>query len=284
VAKFEESKLVDCLLCGGKAAGRFAGKKHNIVRHVQRWHPDVLEKPKSSPITEALGRQAALAERGSITEREAHAELGALAACKLYRLCLSGNAVNEIRAMPEVLLKALRRSPAKSTMLGEGGHADEQVSKLTDYLRDLLRAKDVVLAIDGSTTRYAGGGKITLVSAESAELDHPVLLSVYIEVDGACDAEYYCTCLQETIKMYELTTSQIVGVVTDNAAVMPKSVKLAGFQHLPCSAHLLNLMLKAFADALDFSNLFGWRLFVDDAARRTAMARAGLEPAVFNSA
>ena len=64
---------------------------------------------------------------------------------------------------------------------------------------------------------------------------------------------------------------------------MPKSVKLAKMLPLPCAAHLLNLMLKAFAEAMDFSNLFGWRLFVDDSSRRKEMSAAGLKPGSFNN-
>jgi hypothetical protein len=236
-----------------------------------------------SPIAKALEQQRVIAERNKLTLPEAQAELGGLAAAHLLRHGLSGNQVSHIRLMPEHMLKALRVAPAKSTLLGEGGHADDIVEKLAGMIRLRLRGVRLVLAIDGSATRFAGGGKITIVTAESAELDHPLVLLVDIEQEGACDAEYYCRCLKECMKSFELTSEQIIGVATDNAAVMPKSVKLAELLPLPCAAHLLNLMLKAFAETMDFSDLFGWRLFVDDASRRTDMAQAGLRPGSFNS-
>jgi hypothetical protein len=285
LASYARTGTMCCLLCPpGDKARLLGGRPYTMSRHLERAHTNIEPPPKSSPIIQALEHQRVLAERSKLTLKEAQSEYGALAATGLLRRGVSGNTINEIRLMPEAMLRALRLAPAKSTLLGEGGHADDIVDKFVGTIREQLRGVSVVLAIDGSSTRYAGGGKITLVTAESAELDHPLLLLVDVEQEGACDAEYYRGCLEKVMELYELTPDQIIGVATDNAAVMPKSVKLAKMLPLPCAAHLLNLMLKAFAEAMDFSNLFGWRLFVDDSSRRKEMSAAGLKPGSFNSA
>ena len=117
------------------------------------------------------------------------------------------------------------------------------------HLCALLVGIPVALFIDGSDTHCSGFKKIIHVMADSAALDHLMLLAVQLEDEKSCNAAYVSTLLKDDITEYGIDRSQVV-VATDNTAVTPKGVRLAGLAHLPCVAHVIDLIL---------GDLFGWR-------------------------
>ena len=126
------------------------------------------------------------------------------------------------------------------------------------HLCALLVGIPVALFIDGSDTHCSGFKKIIHVMADSAALDHLMLLAVQLEDEKSCNAAYVSTLLKDDTTEYGIDRSQVV-VATDNTAVTPKGVRLAGLAHLPCVAHVIDLILGGIADALGFRDLFGWR-------------------------
>ena len=106
-------------------------------------------------------------------------------------------------------------------MLREGGACDDEVRDLKIHLCTLLAGIPVALFVDGSDTHFSHGKKIVHVMADSAALDHPMLLAVRLENDVSCNAVYYSALLNDVIDEYQLNRSNIVGVATDNTSVMP---------------------------------------------------------------
>lgn len=56
-----------------------------------------------------------------------------------------------------------------------------------------------------------------------------------------------CDFLREVAKKWKIL-DKIVAVITDNAAIMKEAIRLAGWLHVPCFAHTLNLVV---TDALN---------------------------------
>lgn len=79
---------------------------------------------------------------------------------------------------------------------------------------------------------------------------------------------------------FGIQSGDVVGVATDNTAVMPKAVQHAGLSHIPCLAHVGNLMIRAIVDTFDLEPLGGLRAFFAFCHLRVRAAmEIGLAPA-----
>jgi hypothetical protein len=172
------------------------------------------------------------------------------------------------------LLKVVDKLPSATTLRKEDGAQDIDVKSLRVYLGDLLRDTQVTLYIDASDTKYCGKLKVTFVIADAPTLPHPVLLEVKLESgEVSCDAQYHVNLIQAVIEQYGLDPAKIAGIATDNTNVMPRFVRDAGFDHFPCVAHVINLMLTVIAKALGLKDLLGWREFFARSQPRCNAAR-----------
>ena len=218
--------------------------------------------------------------RAKRTSSDAQRQIGHLAAVLLFAAGLSGSQIAYVGKTVLPLLLASRQLPSDTTLLKEAGVLDAEVARLRSHFRSKLREIPIALFVDGSDTHYCGSKKIIHVMADSAALDHPMLLTVRVEDEASCNAQYISTLLSDVIEEYELDRDHIVGVATDNTAVMPKGVRLAKLTHLPCAVHVIDLMLDGIAGELGFRDLLGWREFVAHSpARRAEMSKAGLNVA-----
>ena len=221
------------------------------------------------------------ATRSTLTAAEARHLLATKASMELFALGISAHTIDMMmREVALPLLFATGQLPCTATMLREGGACDDEVRDLKIHLCTLLAGIPVALFVDGSDTHFSHGKKIVHVMADSAALDHPMLLAVRLENDVSCNAVYYSALLNDIIDEYQLNRSNIVGVATDNTSVMPNGVRLAGLPHLPCAVHVIDLMLEGIAKELGFHDLLGWREFAGRSVpRRADMAKAGLNVA-----
>jgi hypothetical protein len=268
---------IRCAIPGCSAS--IAAKKFSIAAHLDTMHSDVANvraQASQQPTLEAVGA----IPRAALTASESQFKMGCMAATELFAAGLSARQVEMVRQRALPLLLAARTVPVAQTLLKEGGVLDQETAALTAHLIRTLDGIPVVLYVDGSDTDYSSGKKIIHVVADSIMLDAPMLLEVRLEDEASCDTEYYAKLLPEVIEKYHIDRANVVGVATDNTAVMPAGVRAAGLQHLPCVTHVMDLMLEAIAKELGFRELLGWREFVSkSAARRKQMKSAGLDVA-----
>ena len=257
-----------------------AAKTHSIKQHINRCHSDIGRVRAQPTIEQSMQKHSAT--RSTLTAAEARHLLATKASMELFALGISAHTIDMMREVALPLLFATGQLPCTATMLREGGACDDEVRDLKIQLRrTLLAGIPVALFVDGSDTHFSHGKKIVHVMADSAALDHPMLLAVRLENDVSCNAVYYSALLNDVIDEYQLNRSNIVGVATDNTSVMPKGVRLAGLPHLPCAVHVLDLMLEGIAKELGFHDLLGWRreFAGRSVPRRADMAKAGLNVA-----
>lgn len=177
------------------------------------------------------------------------------------------------------LLVAAGKLPCRQTILRGGGRVDEFVRLLKRRLASAVAHRKVVLVVDGSSTDYDGGVKMVNVVCITAAEDAPMLLRCDLATVDSMDAAYYGALLLSVLTEYNIAHENVVGVCADNTSVMPKFIKDAGFIHIPCCAHVINLMISALAEGLQVHDIFGWRQYVGrSTARRKRMLDAGLNP------
>ena len=276
---YRASSSVQCVLDSACSSKLFAAKTHSVKQHINRCHSDIGRVRAQPTIEQSMQKHSAT--RSTLTAAEARHLLATKASMELFALGISAHTIDMMmREVALPLLFATGQLPCTATMLREGGACDDEVRDLKIHLCTLLAGIPVALFVDGSDTHFSHGKKIVHVMADSAALDHPMLLAVRLENDVSCNAVYYSALLNDVIDEYQLNRSNIVGVATDNTSVMPKGVRLAGLPHLPCAVHVLDLMLEGIAKELGFHDLLGWHEFAGRSVpRRADMAKAGLNVA-----
>ena len=75
-----------------------------------------------------------------------------------------------------------------------------------------------------------------------------------------------------------LDKRDIVGVASDTTAVMPAAIQRAGLEHIPCWAHVCNLMVKELYNALGMKDIMRWRAYLVSKPRVDALEARGLHP------
>ena len=277
--EYKRMGTVQCVLVGRHCTPKgIAAKTFSITQHFDSKHKDTAGIRAQKTLPQLEERQVEM--RSTVTAIEAKAELGMLAAMQLFSLGASAHFIDAVRTSVLPLLLSARTLPSDSALLAPQRGLDEQATMLRARLRAVLRGIPVSLFVDGSDTKYSRRKKIIHVMADSAAIDHPVLLLVRLEDEASCDAPYFTRLLADVITEYELDRNNIVGVATDNTYVMPKSVRDAKLTHLPCAAHVIDLMLEGMASELGYRTLLGWRDFVGrSSARRAEMTKRGLSVA-----
>ncbi len=92
------------------------------------------------------------------------------------------------------------------------------------------------------------------------------------------DAAYLAQQLEAVIGGYGLDKRNIVGVASDTTAVMPAAIQRAGLEHIPCWAHVCNLMVTELYNALGMKDIMRWRAYLVSKPRVDALEARGLHP------
>ena len=268
---FDKTGYVHCALRGCRSM--MAGRKGTIVAHLADMHggPDaVRSQPTVKEVLQAPVR---------LNEKERMARCRHLAGAALTCIGVPAHQIDLMRALWP-LFQAGDGLPSDTTLLRpETGSLALETAALKKRFIGLLAGIPLALYTDAADTRYNRGCKIIHVMADSALLDHPMLLRVAVETSASCNANYYKDLLLSTMAEYNIQARNVVCVSTDNTAVMPAAVRLAKLPHAPCTVHVISLMLHSIANELGIRELFGWREFVQHSSqRRAAMRAAGLMP------
>jgi hypothetical protein len=247
----------------GHACKPVKAMKYAVDQHLAKSHAEYAPPAASAQLTlaQTFTRHQQLAARSQLTATDA---VNRIAVILCNRLAASGLPAEQIAGMQDLLplFKVIDALPSASTLLKEGGAQDSDVAELKKDLARRLEGHQITLYVDASDTKYCGRKKVTLVIADAPTLPHAVLLLVKLE-DGAksCDAAYHVELVVEVCREYGLHKDNIVGIATDNTAVMPRFVRDAGYEHFPCVAHVANLMVGVILKALGLKDLLGWREF-----------------------
>lgn len=279
--------LTGLLLCAldGCTEGVLAGKLDVILKHVE-WHIKMGLLQARSFIDTSLAtaaEQSSEAKRARTSaSRTRKNGIARLLAIMLFQLGLAANQIEGMRPLLP-LFQATAYIPKRSTITRKDrGIMAEYARLLVAELTKVVAGKDLIIYVDGSDTKFADDSKVVHVMADSPWFTHPILLAVVLE-DGtvSMDSEWYCKLITDVAATFKIKQWQIVGACTDNTATMPKAVRLAGLRHIPCMAHIINLMVTCIITAFGLEDLYGWRLFVAHSALRVAlMLVAGLDPRV----
>jgi hypothetical protein len=197
-------------------------------------------------------------------------------------LAAAGLSANQVACMGHLIpvLAAAEKLPSRPAITGPDGVLDREVAMLEGYLADKVLADiPVVLVVDGSSTHFAGGKKVLNVVAVSSMLDHAVLLLTQLEDDASITAEYIRDLVLRAMAKYKIKRENVVGLCSDNASVNLKAARLLDLPHIPCAAHVINLMVQGVVEELEVGDILGLRLVYANSQQRMAAARkAGAHP------
>lgn len=149
---------------------------------------------------------------------------------------------------------------------------------MREHIRGKVAGKPVVVVFDGGITRYNRGSDILSVLLDSPFLQRPVLLRAIDMKGKKKDAAFLAAQVSGVMRDYALQKDDIIGVASDTTAVMPAAIKLLGLDHIPCWAHVCNLMVKELYSALGISDVMQWRGYLVSQARVSALEALGLRP------
>jgi len=247
-----------CRKCPG---GRlFTAKKDRLINHYQSMH-------KVDPKQQTL---EAFTSVGSNEDRDN------LAMC-LVSYGLSLHMVHKVEGL-RPLFQTSSRLPCTSTLARANGTMDKSVSKVEAEMKRMLSDIPVTLTIDSSSTKFAERQHVVVVCADSAHLDHSLLLDAHVHRE-AQDSSYYAQRLLHVMKMYAIDPINVVGVATDNTATMPKAVWMAKLPHIPCISHVCNLMVGAIGKQFNLTHVLGFRVYLGNSHERVSrLQERGLHP------
>lgn len=121
---------------------------------------------------------------------------------------------------------------------------DCQYLKIKNQLKEELRgASHISLTTDGWTSR-------TMTSYQAITAHYFINWQIKSALLGCFECherhtgEYIKTQIMNLVSDWEIK-EKIVACVTDNAANMKAAVRLTGFEHFPCVAHSINLVVRA---------------------------------------
>jgi hypothetical protein len=263
----------------------FAAKKHTCMRHYEKVH-------QNRPITQSnLVVSVTAAPKCVVGEGEGAFPTTVLGAKKQAREASAAmfvsletppHQVDAMRGMLEKASVAAGGVASDTTMLKEGGSLDVAVTKvLKPFLQASIADTPGVLIVDAKgKNKYAGKKGLVHVMWSSAALDEPVLLHAQICPKGTSkNAKFYKELTQKVIGMYQIQRINIVGISVDNTNFNPCFVREIGCALLPCTTHVINLVIESVMTELKLSDMLGWKSYLAHSdARRDAMEAGGLNP------
>lgn len=255
-----------------KCAQTGVAKAHNIGIHLRGVH-------KAQPGIASKAHQHILQTFfEKLSDRDAQNYTAHLLGGFLVADGLSSGQVDSMRKYMPLFLVA-KTLPSRRALLREKGQIDKNIGKLKEGIRNAVKNRRIVLVIDAATSRFTGGASVITVSCITATEDEPMLLCCELEKKASMDAPYYSRLLQSVLDDYGINKKNVVGVSADNTSTMPRFIKDSGFIHIPCVAHVINLMFEAIAGRFQVDQVFRWKAYTSHATDRVdLMLEAGLSP------
>lgn len=130
--------------------------------------------------------------------------------------------------------------------------------ELKDRIRELVKGVNGTVIIDGASCDFLGGSKPTAILFESGQIEQPLMLRLAVDSvdpelydpheDGSAQA--LADLVKSALDEYQISLSQVVCLMGDNAAVNGAVARILGVPQAKCLAHSFNLMAKHAAEAI----------------------------------
>jgi len=207
------------------------GKWHNLERHAARKHMPGPLHSSSSPLV--LLQKAASSKLTAV-------EATRLALTDMHAKGASLNFIGGMRDISSLLARVTWVSRQVATRAIEAGHDEFRAS-----LQEFVRGKRCHMVLDSTRNPSGRGINVTSLILLGGDLPVPIVVEVFHTTDNL-NAEAYAAYIRTTIDNWGV---RVRYVGSDNTAVMPAAIRLAGLVFAPCLSHILQLLYRRAVEA-----------------------------------